>query len=732
MQREISTIVTDEIAVGHIYGAVIVAGLNGHVVFRRAFGDRMVAPHREPMTLDTIFDLASLTKVVATTTAVMQLQEQGKLHLDQPAAHFWPDFAKNGKGEITVADLLTHYSGLPPDLATSAGYSDYQTALQEIVNLAPPFGGERAFSYSDIDFVVLGEIVRRVTGMSLDRYCARHIFAPLQMHSTTFQLSAQQRLDTAPADIEADGLVWGQVQDPMARRMGAVTGHAGLFSTADDLTRFVQMLLNGGIYHDRRILSTATIRLMTQPQSPQGQAALRGYGWDIDSPYSELFSPSFSPASYGHTGYTGTALWIDPESGAFLIILTNRLHPDGNGSARMLEQRLAAAVGQAAGQQRQRQAVMTGIDMLEAYGFRQVAGRRLGLLSHAAGRDATGHRSADILAHGQGLKLTTLFSPEHGFESVAEQQVDTRIDPRTGLTIYSLYGDGLRPTARMLQGLDAILIDLQDVGARYYTYATTMAYVMEAAAAQGIEVYVLDRPNPIGGAVQGPILDTDRTSFTGYWPVPVRHGMTMGELARMFNDVAGIHAKLHVIPMRYYRRDMKFSATGLTWVPPSPNLPTAEAALLYAGVGLVEGANVSVGRGTATPFEVVGAPWMESEKLSMVLAARHIPGVSFRAASFTPTKDIYANQLCHGTRIVVSNPEAIDLPWLGIEIIAALHRLYPDRFDLASTERLIGSATSFRQIESGADPKEIAAQWQAELTAFRAERQKYLLYPEGR
>jgi len=727
----ISSIVADEMTAGHIHGAVIVAGIDGHIAFRGAFGDRMISPHREPMTLDTIFDLASLTKVVATTTAIMQLQEQGRLELDQPISRYWPEFAQNGKAAITIADLLTHYSGLPPDLPTPPSYKDYATALQEIAGLALAHSDTPQFSYSDIDFVVLGEIVRRVSGLSLDRYCARHIFPQMEMRSTTFQITGQLRPQTAPADVEAGELIWGQVQDPMARQMGGVAGHAGLFSTASDLTHFAQMLLNGGIYHDRRILSASSVRAMTHPQSPPGQAALRGYGWDIDSPYSGLFSPSLSPASYGHTGYTGTALWIDPASHSFLLILTNRLHPDGSGSARMLEQRLAAAMGEATAGLGRRQGVMTGIDTLEAYDFRPLLGHRVALLSHAAGRDMVGRRTVDVLAGAKGITLVRLLSPEHGFASMSEQKIGLETDVRTGLPIYSLYGDTLRPSEAMLQGVDAIVIDLQDAGVRYYTYATTMAYVMEAAAEHGIDVYVLDRPNPIGGAVQGPVLDADQTSFTGYWPIPVRHGMTIGELAAMFNEEAGIHAKLHVVPMRYYRREMAFDQTGLTWVPPSPNLPTAHAALLYAATGLVEGANVSVGRGTQTPFELVGAPWVDEHMLVAALAARHVPGVVVQPAIFTPTKDTYARELCHGVRIGITDRKKADLPELGMEIIAALYKLYPDRFDLAATVKLIGSQETFLSIENQVAPDKIAVDWREALATFEAERQKYLIYPMG-
>ncbi|HVJ42168.1 MAG TPA: serine hydrolase [Dongiaceae bacterium] len=727
----VSKVVGEEIAAGHLTGAVVVIGMGGEVAFRGAFGERMVTPQRLPMTLDTVFDLASLTKVVATTTAIMQLQEEGKLQFDQPVSRYWPEFAKNGKQSITIADLLTHYSALPADLPVPATYDDYRTAMAAIAETAPLAEPGTTFSYSDIDFSALGEIVQRVSGLPLDIYCQRHIFAPLGMHATTFHVAPAQLPKTAPADVEAGELVWGKVQDPMARNMGGVSGHAGLFSTAADLTRFAEMLLAGGIGNNHRILRSSSVAAMTTPQSPPGQAALRGYGWDIDSPYSMLFSPFFSPRSYGHTGYTGTAIWIDPESRSFVIILTNRLHPDGTGSARQLEQRLSALVGDAAARRIGRDQVMTGIEVLKAYGFRQLAGRRIGLLTHAAGTDSEGHRTVDLFASAGNLHLRTIFSPEHGLSSAAEQQVSSGVDARTGLPIYSLYGDMLRPTDQMLQGLDAIVIDLQDVGARFYTYPTTMAYVMEAAAQKGLDVYVLDRPNPIGDAVQGPMSDPARRSFTNYLPMPVRHGMTLGELARMFNEAGDIHANLHVIAMRHDKPERPFAETGLRWIAPSPNLPHPGEALLYPGVALLEGANVSVGRGTPTPFELVGAPWIDGPKLASELSRRNFAGVVIEAADFTPQRDAFAGQPCHGIRLSITDESRLDSPRLGLEIIAALYRAYPARFDIDRTLDMVGSDSTLAAVKAGTPPGEIAAKWPSEAAAFMAQRQKYLIYSDG-
>jgi uncharacterized protein YbbC (DUF1343 family) len=281
----------------------------------------------------------------------------------------------------------------------------------------------------------------------------------------------------------------------------------------------------------------------------------------------------------------------------------------------------------------------------------------------------------------------------------------------------------------MLAGLDALVVDLQDVGVRFYTYSTTMAYVLEAAGHKGLPVYVLDRPNPIGAeAVEGPVLETTLRSFTGYFPMPVRHGMTLGELAAMFNAENRIGAHLTVVRMQDYRRQTWYDQTGLSWVNPSPNIRSLDQAALYPGVALIEGANVSVGRGTSHPFEMVGAPWVNGRELAGYLSRRAVAGVSFEPMDFTPNQDAYANKLCHGVRIGLTDRTVLDSPRLGIELAAALFRLYPETFALDRTLGMVGSRAVLARIRNGDDPGAIAASWQPELNAFRQIRAKYLLY----
>jgi len=334
-----------------------------------------------------------------------------------------------------------------------------------------------------------------------------------------------------------------------------------------------------------------------------------------------------------------------------------------------------------------------------------------------------------MLAQAAGVRLAAVFNPEHGLNGDREGTVESGRDARTGLPIYSLYGATRRPTASMLTGLDAIIVDLQDAGVRFYTYETTVAYVLEEAARRGLKVFILDRPNPIGAAgIKGPVLEPALESFTGYFPMPVQHGMTLGELASMFNAEKKIGADLMVIPMRGYRPQSWYDQTGLRWINPSPNLRSVDEAILYPGVALIEGTNVSVGRGTATPFEFVGAPWIDGTELAHYLKQRGVPGVGFEAAVFTPVEDRYASQRCEGVRVKVTDRAAIDPPRLGIELAAAIHRLYPARLALAPMLGLIGSRATLAALESGEDPRAIVERWQSPIRSFEATRAKYLLY----
>lgn len=746
--------VQGEIQAGRIPGAVVLVGNRTEVIYRQAFGLRAVEPAQLPMAAATRFDLASLTKAVATTTAIMQLAEKRKLRLDAPVARYWPQFARNRKGAITIRQLLTHYSGLRADLDLNSGWSGYAAALRLIVAEKPISAPGRNYLYSDINFEILGELVRRISGQPLDVYCTQHIFQPLGMKDTGFKPSPEQQSEIAPTEYLNGKLRWCKVHDPTAFCMGGVAGHAGLFSTADDLAIFARMLLNGGSERGVRILSRQSVEDMTIPQSPPGKGKLRGLGWDIRAPFASNREQLLPVGSYGHLGYTGTLLWIDPVSQTYVIVLSNRVHPHGKGDADPLRRGALAMVSAALGAGSDERVlaarpalaayykfatahpekcpaarVTTGLEVLKAKNFAPLRGLRIGVITNHTGIDAAGNRIVDLLRSAPGVKLAAIFSPEHGMHGNLDEKIASGTDAATGLPVYSLYGETRRPSDAMLNGLDALVFDVQDAGARFYTYATTMAYAMEAAARKGIAFYVLDRPDPIAAdIVQGPIPDAGMKSFTAYFPLPVRHGMTLGELAGLFNAEAGIGAQLHVIKMRGYRRSDWYDDTGLRWVAPSPNLRTLTQATLYPGVGLVEGANISVGRGTDIPFERVGAPWINGKELAHYLNQRGVDGVFFIPSDFTPDANRYRGQLCHGIRILLTDRHALDAPLLGIELASALYRLYRAEFRIQETLGMVGAGWVLQDLADGRDPKMISLRWRDGIEEFAALRNKHLLY----
>ena len=760
----IPALVEQAIAEKKLPGAVVLIGRGDRVLYEKAIGRRAVDPSPEAMTTDTIFDVASLTKVVATTTSVMKLIEDGKVRLSDRVSDYVPGFERYNKTGITVRHLMAHTSGLRPDVDLGDPWTGSEKAIElamEEVPTAPP--GER-FVYSDINYFLLGDIVRRVSGLPLDQFAKKNIFDPLGMKDTGFLPPASARGRIAPTEKctpygwPCEGpdmqMLRGTVHDPTARRMGGVAGHAGLFSTAGDLAVFCRMLLNGGAYKGARILAPLTVAKMTTPVSGTGDPNVRGLGWDMDSSFSSNRGELLPLGSFGHTGFTGTSIWIDPATRAFVVFMSNRLHPDGKGDVTPLRARVAtiaasaltdapaeAARGRlmtgrdfgASGtpQARPRPGpVQSGLDVLRAQEFAPFKGKRVGLVTNHTGRARDGATAIDLFFNAKDVKLVALFSPEHGIRGVLDATVPAEVDAKTKLPIHSLYGDTRRPTAAMLSGLDAIVIDLQDIGARIYTYPTTMAFVMEEAAKVKLPVFVLDRPNPVNGwQIEGPSLDKEQTSFVGYFnPMPIRHGLTMGELAKLFNAENKIGADLTVIAMKNWKRDMWFDETALPWISPSPNMRNMNEAALYTGPGAIEYTNISVGRGTDTPFEHIGAPWIDGVQLADALNARSIPGVRFYPVRFTPASSKYANEECQGVFIIVTDRVALRPARLGIELASALQRLYPTKYEIDQAVKLVGSKDAIARIKAGDDPAAITASWGGAEARWRVLRAKYLLY----
>ncbi len=765
---EIDRIVATGIADGRMPGAVVVVGRGDTVLFEKAYGQRAVVPLAERMTLDTVFDMASLTKVVATTTAVMQLVERGVVRLTDPVATWVPGFEKYGKGSVTVRHLLTHVSGLRPDVDLGDPWKGYEAAIElasdEVLQSAP---GER-FVYSDINFFLLGHIVARASGLPLERYVAERVFTPLGMTDTGFlppiervgRIAPTERcrfLDAWPCKAPEVEPLRGVVHDPTARRMGGVAGHAGLFSTARDLTRFARMLLGGGAIGPRRVLAPLTVAKMITPATPAGMAPARGLGWDVDTSFSANRGELLPIGSFGHTGFTGTSLWVDPATRLFVIFLSSRLHPDGVGDVGAVRARIATIAASAittptldtlAGTRMTGTdfgaiaepgrpvpatpptRVLPGIDVLARDGFAVLQGKKVGLVTNHTGLATSGASTIDVLHKAPGVTLVSLFSPEHGIRGQLDvEDIASSKDERTGLTIHSLYGATRRPTAAMLQGIDTLVVDLQDVGVRFYTYLATMGYVLEEAAKHKIKVVVLDRPNPIDGwHVEGPLASDTLLSFIAYMPMPIRHGMTIGELAQLFNAERKIGADLTVVKMDGWRRDQWFDQTGLTWINPSPNMRNLTQATLYPGIGAIEYANISVGRGTDQPFEQIGAPWIDGPRLAAALNARGLAGIRFYPVRFTPASSVHEGQACQGVFMVVTSRDQLQPTRVGMEIASALYKLHGEQFDVKTSERLVGTPTALARAKTGDDPAAIVASWADAEASWRRLRAKYLLY----
>jgi uncharacterized protein YbbC (DUF1343 family)/CubicO group peptidase (beta-lactamase class C family) len=772
---QMDAVINEAISNRRLPGAVVLAGRKGSIVWRKAYGDRALEPSREPMTPDTIFDLASLTKIVATATSIMILVERGKLRLTDPVSLHLPELKGEGRDRITIEQLLTHVSGYAPDFDLRERWIGYDEAIKRLIKEPLRNAPGNRFTYSDIGFITLGEVVARVGGMPLDQFAQKNIFEPLHMTNTGFRPSATLKSRIAPtekrrgqlsylgdtaANVGVEGDVWlrGEVHDPTSYRMNGVAGHAGLFSTADDLAIYCQMILNGGSFGGVRVLAPLTVAEMTRPRLISNNGGTRGLGWDMNSTFSTNRGDLFPLGSFGHTGFTGTSIWIDPASEMFVVFLSNRVHPDGKGDVGPLRGRVATIVAGAvtdtlAVERARKQSadyytavvksleqfafhnegvsekVLTGIDVLERDNFKPLAGMRLGLVTNHTGRNREGRATIDVLSKAPGVKLVALFAPEHGIRGLADENVSDSKDDVTGLPIYSLYGETRRPKPEQLKDLDALVFDIQDVGVRFYTYIATLGYLLEEAAKAKLPVFVLDRPNPIGGVdVEGPMADQDKLSFTSYHMIPTRHGLTIGELGQLFNRQRNIGADLRVIKMEGWHRWMWFDETNLMWINPSPNMRSLTEATLYPGVGLLETTNVSVGRGTDTPFEIVGAPWIQPDKLADYLNQRGAPGVRFVPVRFTPRGSVFKDVECGGVNIIVTDRAAFRPLLTGIEMALALRKLYPNDWQVDKYLRLLVNADTLERVKRGESAREIVASWNSGLQDFRRARAQVLLY----
>jgi len=684
------------------------------------------------MTVDTIFDLASVSKPVGTATSIMKLVEAGKLKLDAKVVSYWPEFAPEGKDKITIEQLLTHTSGLIADNPLSDYADGPEKSLSNICALkltAPP--GEK-FIYSDVGFIVLGELVRRVSGKPLDEFAKEHIFGPLDLKDTMYRLDEARKNRCAPTEPREGKMIRGEVHDPRAFALGGVAGDAGLFGTADDLLIFARMMLGRGTFQGKVILKPETVAMMTKPRPvpPNGQ---RGLGWDVRTGYSANRGDLLG--GYGHTGFTGTSIWIDPDKELVVVFLSSRLHPKARPNINALRGKVATLATKAVfgdiatPKTASASETLTGIDVLVREKFIRLKGKNVGLVTNHTGQDRFGHATIDLLHKADGVKLVALFGPEHGIRGAFDENIKDSKDEKTGLPIYSLYGPRRKPTPELLTGIDTVIYDIQDIGCRFYTYISTLGLVMEACAQNKITLFVLDRPNPINGVtVEGPLPDEGRSSFVAFHNIPLRHGMTVGELARMFKAERNVDVDLEVVRCEGWKRNDMFDRTNLPWVNPSPNMRSLTEALLYPGVGLLETTNLSVGRGTDTPFEWIGSPWLDGRKLKTALDQYALSGVRFVQTPRTPISSVHAGKHCDGLQIIITDWSQVEPVRLGLTLAEALRGTFPKEWDPKRFDNLLMHRSTFDKIVAGRPISDLAQQWSIQAAGFHERRRPFLLY----
>ncbi|AMV31128.1 Penicillin-binding protein 4* [Pirellula sp. SH-Sr6A] len=734
--KRVEELVAIAIADKKMPGCVIGVGDSKGLFFLHAYGNKRTEPTPEPMTVDTVFDMASITKPVATGSSIMKLIEQGKLRPQDKVVDFFPDFGVKDKDEITILDLLVHRSGLIPDNALADYKSGPEVAWQKICDLPLTAPVGTAFKYSDVNFIVLGKVVEKLSGKDLNQFVRSEVFEPCGMQESGFLPPEPLKQRAAPTEKRNEVWIQGEVHDPRAYELGGIAGHAGLFSTAEDISQYAQMVLNSGRATRRdgsvqQVFAPGTLRLMGRGVPVPG--GIRGLSWDKQTGFSTNKGNLLSSDAIGHGGFTGTVLWIDPAQDLFFVFLSNRVHPDGKGLVNPLSGKLLNVVASdlaRATRISKDQHVLSGLDCLERDGFRALDGRKVGLITNHTARTRSKVGIVKLFAEAKNFQLASLFSPEHGFEGKLDiSKVGDSQDASTGLKIYSLYGETRRPTPAMLESVDTLVFDIQDIGARFYTYISTMGEAMRAASENKKRFVVLDRPNPINGVdVAGPMLDDKLESFVAYHKLPVRHGMSVGEIAKMLKAELNLELDLVVVPCEGWERSMYYESTGIPWINPSPNMRSLNQALLYPGIGLLETTNISVGRGTDTPFEWIGAPWMRASELAAELNRVGLPGVVFLPVEFTPDSSKFAKELCQGIQIDVIDRSAFQPVQTGLMIAVQLRKLHPKDWETKSLNRLLGNKAMEQAILDGKDWEEMEKIYLDGMSEFLKRREAFLLY----
>ena len=700
-------------------GAVACVGNRETNVLLSAYGLRQTTPEQKPAEVDTLYDLASLTKVAAATTAFLLLWEDGLVDPDFPVTEIIPIEAYE---RLTFRHLLTHSGGLVsfrPYYRDASDMTEMLAMFAELGINGPP--GVRR-TYSDVGFMLLGHAVELAAQDTLDNFCRERIYEPLGMDRTGFNPS--EELAATAAATEDCGwrgrIMAGEVHDENAYAVGGVSGHAGLFSTAGDMARYCRGMLNG------QILREETIREMIRP----GQLPFhpwQGLGWQIN-PWSDT-AQGFLPSrtAFGHSGFTGTSLWLDWDSGNFAILLGNTCHTSrGNSRNRQFRQTFHQAV--ARNLYLRNSATHVGLDRVLRNGFSPLKQGPFALLTNHGAVDHMNRHILDLIAFDPSLELTRLFSPEHGIRGHAEAGEHVGSEEWRGVPVVSLYGQRREPTLEELRDIDLFVVDLPDIGSRYYTYIATMKNCMAVCAEAGVPVLVLDRPNPVGGAIlEGPIAE-DTRSLVSCAAIPIRHGMTMGEVALYFRDHELDNApEVSVLSLDNWHRDLYYEELSLPWVTPSPNIPEPDTTLLYVGTCLFEGVNINEGRGTRTPFHIIGAPWLDPDAVLAELTPGETVGCRLAPADYTPqsipgmaTNPEYLDQPCKGIWFEVEDKRLFRPLTTTLAIIQAIRRRHPDEFEWKPMfNTLAGGPRLRRLMEDGATALDLAAAFEPELEAFR-------------
>lgn len=732
--RELDQAILNNIENHQTPGGVLWVESKGRT-YSKAYGEISLEEGEARLNLDIIYDLASLTKSFCTAPCVLKLFEDEKLKIDAPVSQYLPEFGAVAGDSISIRHLLTHTSGLRPGLSLATSWKGSEEAYKRACAQKQVSRAGDRFIYSDINFILLGILVEKVSGQDLATYFNVHFKSPMGLTDTYFNPPKSILHKVAPTQKFGEKLLRGLVHDPTAQRMNGIAGHAGLFSNVHDLAKLARMIINDGKHNGIQILQPRTVKLMKTPHTRGQLNSWRSLGWDVDTGYTRLRGKQFSRNGIGHTGFTGPSAWIDFESGSIVLFLCNRVYPNGSGNILNLREEIGTLAAQSLIKPENKNhgkpgKVRTGLEVLISQKFASLKGKKIGLITNHTGHDRFRKSTLEWLQNEEQIELVALFSPEHGFTGAYDSKVEDSTESQTQLPIFSLYGESRKPSARQLSGIDTLVFDIQDIGTRFYTYISTMGLAMEAAAENNIEFIVLDRPNPIGGRiVSGPILDGE-PDFVGFHTIPIRHGMTVGELAKLFKVEKKQLAELdlRVISCDGWSRQMHWFETGIPWTNPSPNMRSSTQALLYPGVGLIEMADISVGRGTDTPFEVVGAPYINEIELARELNRLGIHGIVVEPISFTPNASKFKDQLCRGVRFILTDRDKAGVVEFGIGMAAILHRLYEHHFELDRVNRLLRSQKIVKAIRDGYLPHQLPELYQSELKAFSARRAEVLLY----